>query len=53
MCHGTLFFFMNFNKGAADIVLEHLEDQKCAYAQRKYFLICIIKDDEKFSYNYY
>ena len=38
---------MNFNKGAADIVLDDLEVQKCAHAQSKSFPICIILDEEK------
>ena len=36
------FFFMNFNEFVADIVFYDLEVQKCAHAQSKSFLFCII-----------
>ena len=36
------FFFMNFNKGGAELFLDDLDIQKSAHAQSKSFPICII-----------
>ena len=34
------------------LFLDDLEVQKCAHVQSKSFMICIIQDDKKFSFNF-